>query len=176
MAFGARMYWKADASKTSHCLVRILVERDNFAIFLRKWIRRGRYSQWRSLLGHVERIFVHKNWRGRYWQHLVSTGGRYVPQSRSFLKIALSASELMSFGHLEAAIWHRWTIICGGAVKDKCYVDKPKSIDVVKDNIREAIGEIRLHTIDNVLKNWTDRVGYCMAIRGNHLNEIVFPY
>ena len=25
--------------------------------------------------------FVHKNWRGGYWQHLVSTG--YVPQSRS---------------------------------------------------------------------------------------------
>ena len=29
------------------------------------------------------------------------------------LKIALSAAELMSFGHLGAAIWHRWTIICG---------------------------------------------------------------
>ena len=30
-----------------------------------------------------------------------------------FLKIALSAAELMSFGHLGAAIWRRWTIICG---------------------------------------------------------------
>ena len=29
-----------------------------------------------------------------------------------FLKIALSAAELMSFGHLGAAIWHCWTIIC----------------------------------------------------------------
>ena len=35
--------------------------------------------------------------------------------------------------------------------------------DVLKDNSREAIGEIQLHTIDNVLKNWTDRVDYCMA-------------
>ena len=43
------------------------------------------------------------------------------------------------------------------AVKDKCYADKPKTIDALKDNIREAIGEIQLHTIDNVLKNWTDR-------------------
>ena len=25
------------------------------------WARRGRYSQWRSLSGHVERIFVHRN-------------------------------------------------------------------------------------------------------------------
>ena len=44
------------------------------------------------------------------------------------------------------------------AVKDKCYADKPQTIDALQDNIREAIGEIQLHTIDNVLKNWTDRV------------------
>ena len=34
-----------------------------------------------------------------------------------FLKIALSAAELMSFGHLGAAIWHRWTNICGVPLK-----------------------------------------------------------
>ena len=61
-----------------------------------------------------------------------------------------------------------------GAVKDKCYVDKPETIGALKENIREAIGEIQLHTIDNVLKHWTDRVGYCMASRGSNLNEIVF--
>ena len=59
-----------------------------------------------------------------------------------------------------------------GAVKDKCYADKPETIDALK----EAIVEIHLHTIDNVHKNWTDRVGYCMASRGNHLNEIIFRY
>ena len=52
-----------------------------------------------------------------------------------------------------------------GAVKDKCYTDKPDTIDALKDNIRDAIGEIQLHKIDNVLKNWTDRVGYCIASR-----------
>ena len=62
------------------------------------------------------------------------------------------------------------------AVKDKCYADKPEIIDTLKDNIRKAIGEIQLHTIDNVLKNWTDRVGYCKASRGSHLNEIIFHY
>ena len=36
-----------------------------------------------------------------------------------------------------------------GAVKDKCYADKPETIDASKDNIRK----IQLHTIDNVLKN-----------------------
>ena len=63
-----------------------------------------------------------------------------------------------------------------GAVKDKCYADKPETIDALKDNIREAIGDIQLHTIDNVLKNWNDRVTYCMASRSSHLNEIIFHY
>ena len=29
-----------------------------------------------------------------------------------------------------------------GALKDKCYADKPETIDALKDNIREAIGPI----------------------------------
>ena len=82
----------------------------------------------------------------------------------------------MSFGHLVAAIWHRWTIICGDAVKDKFYADKPGTTDALKDNICEAIAEIQLHTIDSGLKNCTDRIGYCMASRGSHLNEIIFYY
>ena len=57
-----------------------------------------------------------------------------------------------------------------GSIKDKCYADKSETLDALKDNIREAIGEIQLHTIDNVLKNSTDRVGYCMASRSSHLN------
>ena len=87
-----------------------------------------------------------------------------------FLNIALSAAELMPFGcNLTPLDHYLW-----GAVKDKCYADKPDTIDALKDNIREAIDEIQLHTIDNVLKNWTDRVGYCMASRGSHLNETIF--
>ena len=62
------------------------------------------------------------------------------------------------------------------AVKDKCYTDKPETIDALKHNIRKAIGEIQQHTIDNVVKNWTDRIGYCMASRSSHLNEFIFHY
>ena len=40
-----------------------------------------------------------------------------------------------------------------GAVKDKSYANKPQIIDALKDNIRAAIGEIQLHTVENVLKN-----------------------
>ena len=63
-----------------------------------------------------------------------------------------------------------------GAVKDKCYSDKPETNEALKDNIRKTIGDIQLHTIDNVLKNWTDRVSYCMASLVSHLNEIIFHY
>ena len=48
-----------------------------------------------------------------------------------------------------------------GVVKNKCYADKPETTDALNDNFREVIGEIQLHTIDNVLKNWIDRIGYC---------------
>ena len=56
------------------------------------------------------------------------------------LKIALSAAE-----QLDYYLW--------GAFKDNCCADKTETIDALKDNIREAIGKIQLHTIDNVLKN-----------------------
>ena len=64
------------------------------------------------------------------------------------------------------------------AVKYKCYADKPEAIDAFKDNIREVIEatERKQHTIDNILKYWTDRIGYCMASRASHLNEIIFHY
>ena len=39
-----------------------------------------------------------------------------------------------------------------GAVKDNYYTDKPKTIDALKYNIREAIREIQLHIINNRLK------------------------
>ena len=38
-----RIHWKADAHKTSHCLVWILVQKHNWP----KWARRCLYSQWR---------------------------------------------------------------------------------------------------------------------------------
>ena len=83
----------------------------------------------------------------------------------------------MSFSHLGTAIWHRCTIICvWSAVKDKWYADKLETIEALKDNIREVIGEILQHTIDNVFKNWTFHVGYYMTSQNNNLNEIIFHY
>ena len=171
----SRIPWKADAPKTSQCLVRILVQRHYWTIFLRKWARNDRYSQWRSLSGHVEWIFVYKNLRGGYGQHLVSTGWRYVPHSRRYIR-CLAACFWRS--HCQPQSWCRMAtselqfdtiaLLFVGAVKAKCYADKLETIDALKDNICKASGEIQLHTID--------RTGYCMASRGSHLNEIIFHY
>ena len=96
----ARIYWKAN--DTSHGLVRILVQKHNFAILLRKWTIRGRYSQWRSLSGHVEQVFVHKNWRGGY---LISAGRRYVPHSRSYIRCF---APCFWRSHYQPQSWCRW--------------------------------------------------------------------
>ena len=104
----------------------------------------------------VERIFVHKNWRVGYWQHLVSTGRRYVPHSRSYTRCFAACFRK---SHYQPQSWCRlatselrFDIYLWGAAKEKCYADKPETIDALKGNIPEAIGEIQLHTIDNVLK------------------------
>ena len=73
-------------------------------LFFRKWARRGHYSQWRSLSGHVERIFVHKNWRGGYWQHLVSIARHYVAHSRSHTRCV---APCFWRSHYQPQIWRR---------------------------------------------------------------------
>ena len=108
----ARISWKADALKTNHCLVRILLQIHNSTMLLRKCARRGRYSQWRSLLGHVERICVYKNWRGgNIWFQqdgaTCHTAEATLDVLRPVFEVRISVAELMLFGHLGVAIWHR---------------------------------------------------------------------
>ena len=81
----------------------------------------------------------------------------------------ISLAELISFGPLDLTTLDYYL---SGSVKYKCYANKSQTIDALKNAIREAICEIQLHTIDNVLKNWTDR----LASRGSHLHEIIFHY
>ena len=120
----------------------------------RKWARWGRYSQWRSLSGHVERIFVHKNWKGGYSQH----NGTICHTAEATFDVLRPVFEDCIFSHRADVVWPPLYYYLWGAVKDKCYADKPETIDALKFNISEAIGEIQLHTINNVLKNLTDRV------------------
>ena len=101
--------------------------------------------------------------------YLVSTGRRYVPHSRSYTRcFAPCFWRSPRSCDLTPLDYYSW-----GAVKDRCYGDNPETIDGLKDNIREAFGKIQLHTVDNVLKNWSERVGYCMTSRGSQTEKIV---
>ena len=89
-----RIHWKANAPKTSHCLERILVQRHNF------------YSQ-------ISKRRILTTFGFNRTALRAAQPKLYSMFCALFLKIALSAAELMSFDQLGAAIWHRWTIICG---------------------------------------------------------------
>ena len=43
-----------------------------------------------------------------------------------------------------------------GAINEKCYDDKPETIEQLKANIRDAIDEIRSNTLEKAHKNWYD--------------------
>ena len=136
--------------------------------FLRKWARIGRYNQWRSLSGHVERIFVHKNLRGGFWRYLASNERRYVPHRRCY-------TPRFWRSHYQPRSW--CSLVTSELRFDAvCYADKPETINALKCNIRETIGEIQLHIVDNVLKNGIARVSYCMANQDSQFNEIIFHY
>ena len=60
------------------------------------------------------------------------------------------------------------------SVKDKCYANQPETVEDLKHEIEVAIHGIEAQTIENALKNWVDRMGYCKASRRSRLNDVVF--
>ena len=80
----------------------------------------------------------------------------------------------MSIGRLGAVIWAPLDYFLWGAVKNKCYANHSDTIEALKHEIEFAIYGIEAQTIENVLKNWLDRMEYCKASRGSHLNNAMF--
>ena len=131
-----------------------------WAIFLWKCAKWGRYSQWRSLSGHVERVFVHKIEEENIGNIWFQQDGAACPTAKATLDVLRPTFEDRIISRKADVVWpprscdltaldyYLW-----GAVKDKCYANKPETINALKNNFREAIDEIQLHTIDNVLKN-----------------------
>ena len=69
--------------------------------------------------------------------------------------------------------WTQLDYFLWRSVKDKCYANLPESIEALKYEIEVAIHGIEAQTIQNVLKNWVDRMRQCKASRGSHLNDVV---
>ena len=114
----ACIHWRAVTPNTNQCLVRILVQRHNFSSKMRK--ERPLQSM-AIVIGPFWTNFCSQKLKRRI---LATFGSNRTAQRATqpklhsifcalFLKIALSAAELMSFSHFGAAKWHRWTIICG---------------------------------------------------------------
>ena len=161
--------------KPSHCLVRILVHRHNWDIFLRNVQGEAvtvNGDSYRVMLNEFFFTKIEEEDIGNIWfqqdsatwhtAEAILDGLRPVFEDpvisrRADVVWPTRSCDLTPLGYY---LW--------GAAKDK-----PEIIDALKENIRKAIGEIQLHTIDNVLKNWTNSVGYCIASRGSHLNEII---
>ncbi|GFV70340.1 transposase [Trichonephila clavipes] len=55
-----------------------------------------------------------------------------------------------------------------GYVKSLVYADKPQTLDHLEDNIRRVIADIRPQMLEKVIENWTSRLDYIRASRGNH--------
>ena len=49
-----------------------------------------------------------------------------------------------------------------------------ETIEAFEHKIEVAIHGIEAQTIENVLKNWVDRMGHCKASRVSHINDVVF--
>ena len=126
-------------------------------------------------------IFGSRNWRGWHGRHLVPTGWGYLPHSqrnnRSFAhrfenRIISRNSDVnwlpqsYDFTPLAYFLWR--------AVKDKCCANHPGTTEALKHEIEIAIHWIEAQTIENVLRNWVDWMGYCKAIRGSNLTNVAF--
>ncbi|GFV89223.1 hypothetical protein TNCV_285561 [Trichonephila clavipes] len=61
-----------------------------------------------------------------------------------------------------------------GYVKSLVYADKPQMLDHLEDNIRRVIADIRPQMLEKVIENWTSRLDYIRASRGNPMPEIIF--
>ena len=176
----ARILSKADTPKTSHCLVRILVQRHNWAIFFENEQVTVNGDRYRTTLNEFLFTKLEEKDIGNIWFQQDDATCHTAEATLNVLRPVFKDRIISRRAdvvwpprscHLTPLDYYLWS-----ALKDKRYADKPETIDALKNNIHEAIGEIQLHTIDIVLKNWTDRLGCCMASRGSHLNEIIFHY
>lgn len=61
-----------------------------------------------------------------------------------------------------------------GYVKEKVYVNKPQTVERLKEEIRRVIAEIEPQLCENVIQNFMKRMAVCHRFRGGHLSDVVF--
>lgn len=61
-----------------------------------------------------------------------------------------------------------------GYLKSIVYTDRPRTLNHLKDNIREAIANIPIDMLERVQRSFENRVSQCIENGGHHLSDIIF--
>ena len=61
-----------------------------------------------------------------------------------------------------------------GHIKSLVYVNKPATLDDLKDNIQREIPNVPVETCARVVENWVQRIYHCKRARGGHTTDIEF--
>ena len=112
------------------------------------------YSQCRSLSGHVEWIFIHKNWEegiGNIW---FQKDGATCHTAEAILDVLRLVFEDRIISRRADIVWPLRSCDLTSLDYYLWGAFKPETIDALKDNICETIGEIQLHAIDTYIQNW----------------------
>ena len=61
-----------------------------------------------------------------------------------------------------------------GYLKSKVYINRPRSIEQLKDAIRHEIADIPNDMTRRVVQNFHERLQLCVVNNGSHLNDLIF--
>lgn len=61
-----------------------------------------------------------------------------------------------------------------GLLKSKVYINKPRTLDELKDAIRSEVAAIERETVVKVMENFEERLLMCINEEGRHLPEVIF--
>ena len=61
-----------------------------------------------------------------------------------------------------------------GYLKEKVFRHRPRTLEDLKERIREEINAIPLEMTRRVMENFRERLHQCIANNGHHLSDIIF--
>ena len=147
----ARIHWKADAPKTSYCLVRIWSRGIIGPFFFEN--EQGEavtvnFERCRAMLNEYLFTKIEEENIGSIW---FQQDGATLHTAEATLDVLRPVFEDRIISRRTDVVWlprscnlTALDYYLYGAVKHKCYTDKPDIISALKDNIREAIDEIEV--------------------------------
>ena len=172
--------WKAIARTTSHCLVRSLGWRCDWAVRFRKRGRKCSNSEWLTLLQPDKEIFMTSIGRYRYGRHVVPAGRRNLSHcARNYWVVARKfswpchltqkrselATEVVRFDTVPLLFW--------GFMKSRIYANKPQTIPEFKVEIRSVIGKIEPQLCGKVIESFVKRTRVCQQSWGKFFGYCV---